>query len=148
MALAQSGMDDLERGIRDQLAAGNRVAASEYLRAGGSRLRNHMSQQSRLGQLETFRKAAASQREAKRAAMVKGLDVYAEQTGRLDTHLRGIEDRLGLGDPDSDPDTPRHNLGRVVELWHETAVSAGSDAGIAEAQAYEHAATELGTADL
>lgn len=148
MALAQSGMRDLERGIRDQLAAGNQVAAREYLNAGGSRLQDHMRQHDRVAELQTLRRAAASPTDARRAATVKGLDAYAEQTHRLDVHLRDLEGRLGQGDPDPEPGTQRHDLGRVVDLWHATANEASVDAGVAEVQQYQQAASELGAAEL
>lgn len=147
MALAQAGMRDLECGIRDQLAAGNQQAAREYLRAGGSRLQDHMRQTSDVTEYRKLERAAANRTEAKRAAIIAGLDVYAEQTGRLDGHLRDLESRLGDGDLDPEPGHARQDLGRVVDLWHSTAEDTATEAGLATAESFDSAAAECGVTD-
>lgn len=148
MALAQAGMSDLEAGVRQQLAAGNRQAAREYLRAGGSRLHAHMTQFNRGHEFRQLEKAAASKLEAERAAMVVGLDAYAEAAHRLDGYLRDVESRLGLGDVDADPEATRADIAGAVALWHNTAEAAASEVAVAHAEAYNEAAAATGVSDL
>jgi hypothetical protein len=148
MALAGAGMADLERGIRDQLAAGNRDAAREYLRAGGSRLQAHLRESGRSEDFHTLTRAAATETESKRAGMLTGLDRYEQETARLDSHLRGLTDRLGNGDLDpDDPDASRHDLARVVDLWHDTAEGTASDAGVAVVEQHQAAAQAHGVTE-
>jgi len=148
MALAQAGMADLAAGIRGALAAGNQVAAREYLRAGGSRLQSHLRETGGKGaDYHTLQRAATSKSEAQRAAMVAGIDHYAEQTSRLDHHLNNLQDRLGNGDLDADPES-RQDVARVVDLWHDTAEDAATEHGLATATAYSEAASQTGVTDL
>ncbi len=150
MALAQAGLGDLERGIRQQLKAGNRECAREFLRVGGSRLRDHMTKGpggGLAGAGESYRaleRAAATDSDAQRAATLRGLDVYEAQLGRLDWHLQNLS--LGGGDLDSDEER-RDAAGSVVR-WHPTAEDAAITAGLAEAEGYKSAASEAGVTDL
>ncbi|MBD8869298.1 hypothetical protein [Nocardioides donggukensis] len=148
MALAQAGMSDLESGVREQLAAGNQSAAREYLRAGGSRLQAHMRETGRVGDFRVLERAATSEFAARRQATVKALDTYAEQTARLDQHLRGLEGRLGLGDPDPVDGTTRIDVARVIDLWHTTAEESASEAGVAHVSEHATAAADTGVTDL
>lgn len=121
MALTQAGMRDLEAGVRDALASGDRLAAQEYLRAGGSRLQAHMREHGRTGEFRTLQSAAQHGTDARRAATLAALDHYEQSLSRLDTHLRGIPERLGNGDVDPVDDTPRHDPSEVVARWQDTA---------------------------
>lgn len=147
-SLAQAGMRDLEAAVREHLAAGNRTAAAEFLRAGGSRLQAHMSDRGRVDEFRKMQNAAKTKIESEREALRTGLDHYAGAVSRLNTHLRGLLERLGGGDIDPEPGTARHDLARVVDLWHETAEQEAIQAGAAVAQEYHAASAETGVTDL
>lgn len=147
-SLANAGMRDLAAGVREQLRAGNRVAAAEYLRAGGSRLQEHMSNGILNTELRQLQNAAKTRTQAKREGLRVGLDRFEAETGQLDWHLDRITSSLGQGDVDAAPDTQRVDPARVISLWREKAETAAVDAALAHAESWNADSAATGAADL
>jgi len=140
-ALAQQGPRAVLQAVRQELAAGNKTAAQEYLLIGRGQLQDIAN----AAELQQLQRAASDESTAAAQAALQGLNAFeadlSKPLGLDGHHLPHVLDQLGAGNPDPAPHETdgREDFGHRLGLVFSAANEAASVAGDKAMAAYDDA---------
>lgn len=136
--IAAAGPRALYAYVKEELAAGNKVAAQEALLIGRGQIESIADAM----EYAAMTRAAEDEASANARAALAGLDAYEAHLENLDAwSLPTIMNALGQGDPDTPPDHIREDWSTRVTAWQEGAAEKAAGATEKALAVYADAAT-------